>query len=190
MSSNCQHCGEKEGKTSDEFLIQPCDCSQKRHVKCFLQVKGASCPDCGKKWKLNQVRFFTATAAFYAKSITDCLTFFPFDNIYPARGGEELLQRCNLGKALENAILYLQTDRVKQLVEEQFPIELKTSLIFHEFTIGDLSSGYRFKDNANAYHEIHKMILKGYPEQFKTFRLNIPQFYPEVFHCPGNKAAK
>lgn len=103
-------------------LIKICHCIENVHVNCLLQwlqtnSEQKKCEICGEKYKLNDKCYNQFSLA--GKTGLDCRTYLPHHDFYP----EPLMSNSTLYKRfgmdrLKMAIMYLQVDRVKELLQD------------------------------------------------------------------------
>lgn len=156
-------------------LICICNCKIQSHSKCLVELnsqnKLINCQVCNSKYKINEPYWCTFSGITIEPQI-DTRLFFPHNDLYyqPSFSSDTLVKVEQMER-LTFSILYLQVDRVKDLLEEHEILEnlpgyyfgysdyKQTPLI--ALAQGNLSTNahINFGDNKYKYIEIFTMLL-------------------------------
>lgn len=164
----CPICLKTEPK---EMLINCCSCKSGFHVGCLLKLNQYrnlnKCSICQSKYKINE-------PVYRLRLSSGCIEeplFFPYNDMYNDLNSEAQLKKAKGLDRLSMAILYLQVERVKQLLEEKEILDQLTNYYFgyhgyeqtpiHALCTGNLYNNayYSLKDNSTKYKTILKMLL-------------------------------
>lgn len=155
-------------------LINPCDCKTPIHIECLLQLEQHKrldkCSVCTGKYKVNQP---VSNGSIRSRTSTTIDTFFPHNDFYPTPlSSSKTLHKATGMDRLDFAIMYLQIDRVKELLKLEEIIEglkdhylgykpyKQTPLIaLAQGNIGD-NCGYSCGSNYFAYISIFARLLQ------------------------------
>jgi hypothetical protein len=114
----CSICFQTEPK---KLLICTCQCKTPTHASCLVELnthkKLDKCSECNCNYKLNKPIY--RQFGLNSNEIYDETIFFPFNDIYyqPLSRNKNLIQVSGMSR-LTFAILYLQVERVKELLNE------------------------------------------------------------------------
>jgi hypothetical protein len=156
-------------------LIYPCDCKNPIHVECLLQLEKHKrldkCSICTAKYKINEPVWNTNSGIIIKEAKIE--TFFPHNDFYPIPlSSSRSLHKVTGMDRLDFAIMYLQVDRVKELLQsEDILLELKDHYLgykgYKQTPLIALSTGnigdncnINFGNNHIAYIRIISMLLK------------------------------
>jgi len=155
-------------------LFNPCKCTQPIHTDCLLKIiemKKDNCSICLYKYKINQPITTTSSGINIKPEVNERI-YFPFQDIYY----EPLLSNSILHKytgmsRLTMAIIFLQVDRVNELLQEReildglpdyyFGYEKLKQTPLMALAIGNLPSNAHisFKNNLSKYILIIDLLL-------------------------------
>lgn len=156
------------------LLINCCNCKTGAHANCLIKLNEYKpldkCSVCFDKYKINDPVIRTKSG-IVIRQINEKI-FFPYNDLYY----EPLLSNNNLYKykdmdRLTMAILYLQTKRVHELLQENEVLEKLTNYYIgynaykqtpiHILCTGNMytNAHYTFGNNGNKYYSILVMLL-------------------------------
>lgn len=166
-------------RRQDEMVKNICQCQKINHLYCiqkYILFTGTTkCNVCNNKYPLNEKRFINKIGSFTV--LTDEI-FFPDINIYPIplMTDEYIFGLTNKYEMINYAIIYLQLERFKKLLNELNDDEFKEYItrqsqnIYcipfkeidmenHRVVLNNLPSNYSKKYNKIAYKTIEDLIL-------------------------------
>jgi hypothetical protein len=168
----CSICHKTEPK---KFLIHTCLCKTPAHAGCLIELnnykKLDTCMVCHGKYKVNEPITRTISGIIIKEEIDNTL-YFPFQDLYY----EPLINNIFLKKyegmsRLTMAIMYLQVERVKELLQEQEVLDELPNYYFgypdykqtplHSLCSGNLptNASISFNGNLSNYMKITKLLL-------------------------------
>ena len=155
-------------------LFNPCKCTQPIHTNCLIKIiqhKKNKCGVCLCEYKINKPLAYTQSGIMIRDEIYAPI-FFPFhDFYYPPLLSNPILERYSGMSRLTMAIMYLQVDRVRELLQEAEILEGLSSYYFgyegYKQTPLIALATANFASNAHAsfgsnlyrYWEIIEMLL-------------------------------
>lgn len=175
MTANLCFICSKTDEKQDKALINICNCEKPAHVSCLTEyykhTKLDSCEKCLSKYKINEPIYRTKSGVII-KQVLDENIFFPHHDWYY----QPLMSKSSLFKAegmnrLTMAIMYLQVERVKELLKEPEIVDrLSTYYFGYEgykqtpliaLSTGNLPSNCHisFDNNHDKYYQIFSMLL-------------------------------
>ncbi len=176
----CSICLQTEPK---KLLINICNCKTGAHTNCLIKLNEHKpldkCSVCKGKYKINQPVVRTQSGIII-KPEKEKL-FFPYNDIYrePLMSSDALNKYVGMSR-LTMAIIYLQVERVKELLNEKEILDNLSTYYFgyegykqtpiHAICTGNLPSNAHFNmgDNDRKYYDILILLLK-------TKKINLEQ---------------
>jgi hypothetical protein len=167
----CSICLTTEPK---HLLINPCLCKTPIHTDCLIKLstfaKLDKCKVCLGKYMINEPIYRTMSG-IQIKETIDKTIFFPYHDLYyePLLSSSSLYKFTGMSR-LTMAIMYLQVDRVKQLLQEKEVLDALPNYYFgyerfEQTPLMVLAKGnmpsnahIRFGDNWKKYVLISKML--------------------------------
>lgn len=165
----CSICLETEPK---KLLINCCDCKTSSHATCLLKLHKykplEKCSVCTKKYQINQPVINTNSGINIIP--VNVNIFFPHNDIYYL--GYEQFDKFIGMERLTMAIAFLQTERVRELLQEKdildnfpnyyFGYEGYKQTPIHALCNGNLFTNvhYKFGENRYKYNNILKLLLQ------------------------------
>lgn len=151
----------------NKYLINPCDCKTPVHATCLIKLfrlnYSNNCKVCKKKYRKN-------SSVYRQRSILN-LIYFPFDDLYYEPLVEQGLKKYYGMERLTMAIVYLQVERVSELLKEKEVLNKLSTYYFgyegyEQTPIIALCTGNFFSncsiyegDNIEKYKKILKLLL-------------------------------
>ena len=160
----CSICLKTEPK---KFLIHTCACKTPAHANCLIDLnkykKLDTCMVCKTKYKINEPIARTMSGIIINKVLDETI-YFPFHDMYyaPLRSNPSLEKYSGMSR-LTMAIMYLQVERVKELLQEQ--------------DVLDELPNYYFGYPAYKQTPIHALCTGNFPTNASmSFKENIPKY--------------
>ena len=195
INNICMICHSTEPK---KLLICTCLCKTPTHASCLVKMsnykKLDKCSVCKGNYKLNEPIYRTQSG-INIKEILDETIFFPFNDMYymPLISKHNLIKVVGMGR-LDFAILYLQVERVKELLNDMEILDNLPNYYFgdkeHKQTPlialaqGNMPSNAHisFGNNKKKYIKIIEMLLDT-----KKIDLSVKDMFGKTFYDYINK---
>jgi hypothetical protein len=168
----CSICLKTEPK---KFLIHTCTCKTPAHANCLIELnkykKLDTCMVCKTKYKINEPIARTMSGIII-NEVLDETIYFPFHDMYyaPLLNNPQLEKYSGMSR-LTMAVMYLQVERVKELLQKQDVLDELPNYYFgypaykqtpiHALCTGNFptNASMSFKSNVPKYVKILKMLL-------------------------------